>query len=670
MAVGPFFSWGAPPSASWPLVWGDEFTGTSLDAGKWRWGSLPWGGQHHNDDYSSWITPEDSYVSNGSLWLRCRRATGNEFGGYPYSEGFVHTDGTRNYTYGYAEIRARFATGTGTWPAFWTLSQGWPPEFDVAEYFGSDDRMHMGLAYGTSWQDVQWDSSNLYHEGFGDWHTYGLEWGPGYAIWYRDGVARKSVYAGYVPAVPMYLILNSGVRWDANYAAPYQNLTQIDYCRVFSLPTVSANDNTTGTGLNQFEYVGNWGYYAAQAGAFLNDNHWSGAANDYYQVRFSGARIDVYAAVAPNHGNAAFSIDGGPEVLVDFYASTRTDKALVWSSPSLAGGIHLLKVRVTGLKNASSSGTSIPADRVDIWLSASRLAGSVIGTPGSWGNYGNTVAKVFDGNLNTFFDAPDGSGGWVGLDFGAGAGKRLTRVRYCPRSGFSSRMEGGKFQGANRPDFADAVELCTVASVPPEDRFTDQTITHTGGFRYVRYLSPTEGYCNVAELEFVGVNATIPAVPGGLVATPMHSQVALTWGPAFGAATYIVRRGLASGGPYTTIASGLTSTTFLDTGLTNSVTYYYVVASQNSAGSSSNSLEASAVPQPPGLTADFSAATAELILSWPAWATNFQLYRTTNLALPFSWSLATDEPQATNGHFQLNLVTTNSPQSYYRLGLH
>lgn len=77
----------APPTATWPMTWGDEFSGASLDATKWKWGSLPWGGQHHNDEYASWITAADSFVSNGSLWLRCRKAAGDEFGGYPYSEG-------------------------------------------------------------------------------------------------------------------------------------------------------------------------------------------------------------------------------------------------------------------------------------------------------------------------------------------------------------------------------------------------------------------------------------------------------------------------------------------------------------------------------------------------------------------------------------------------------
>jgi hypothetical protein len=39
---------------------------------------------------------------------------------------------------------------------------------------------------------------------------------------------------------------------------------------------------------------------------------------------------------------------------------------LLWSSPAIAAGAHTLKVRVTGQRNASASGTYIAADRVDI----------------------------------------------------------------------------------------------------------------------------------------------------------------------------------------------------------------------------------------------------------------------------------------------------------------
>jgi beta-glucanase (GH16 family) len=363
------FTFAAAPSAAWPLTWFDEFDGANLDSTKWSWGSLPWGGQHHNDEYASWITPEDSYLSGGSLWLRCRKATGGEFGGYPYSEGFVHSNGKLNYTYGYVEIRGRYPSGKGVWPAFWSLPSGWPPEFDIAEYFGSDDRMHMGLAYGTCCP-ANWDSSNFYGEGFQNWHTYALEWGPGYAIWYKDGALKKHIYASYVPAVPMYVILNSGMRWDADATTPFPNYFEVDYFRKYDAPAVVINDNTIGAGLHQFNYNTTWSYWGSEANAFYRDNHWSSVANNYVQVQFSGTQIDFYGAKASSHGIAAVSIDGGAETLVDYYAPTRTDKALVYTSPVLASGTHTLKVRVTGTKNAGSSGYAVTADRADVWATA------------------------------------------------------------------------------------------------------------------------------------------------------------------------------------------------------------------------------------------------------------------------------------------------------------
>jgi len=131
--------------------------------------------------------------------------------------------------------------------------------------------------------------------------------------------------------------------------------------------TVSVNDNTIGTGNNQFEYVSsaNWPF-SPEPGAFNNDNHYSQTANAYYQVRFSGTQAKVYTKKNSNHGIMAISIDGGTETNADSYSSTTVQQALVYTSPLLAAGQHTLKVRVTGTKNASSTDTWIIADRVDV----------------------------------------------------------------------------------------------------------------------------------------------------------------------------------------------------------------------------------------------------------------------------------------------------------------
>jgi O-Glycosyl hydrolase family 30/Ricin-type beta-trefoil lectin domain-like len=129
---------------------------------------------------------------------------------------------------------------------------------------------------------------------------------------------------------------------------------------------VTVNDDTTGTGLNQFNYVGNWGYYNAQSGAYDHDNHWSSSANDDYTLQFNGQQVRVYASMAPNGGIAAFSVDAGSETYFDTYAATRVDDVFLFATPTLASGTHTLKVRVTGLKNAASTGYNVPADRIDV----------------------------------------------------------------------------------------------------------------------------------------------------------------------------------------------------------------------------------------------------------------------------------------------------------------
>jgi hypothetical protein len=87
-----------------------------------------------------------------------------------------------------------------------------------------------------------------------------------------------------------------------------------------------------------------------------------------------------------------------------------------------------------------------------------------------------------------------------------------------------------------------------------------------------------------------------PFTPTSLVATASNAVVSLSWNGSAGADSYIVKRSTISGSGYVTIASGVAATSYLDTGLINGTTYYYVVAATNANGVSSNSIEASATP--------------------------------------------------------------------------
>jgi len=128
---------------------------------------------------------------------------------------------------------------------------------------------------------------------------------------------------------------------------------------------------------------------------------------------------------------------------------------------------------------------------------------------------------------------------------------------------------------------------------------------------------------------------TAPAAPTGLTATAGNAQVSLAWNASTGATSYNVKRATTSGGAYTTIVTGVTTTSYADTGVTNGTTYYYVVAAVNASGESPNSAQASATPgvappAPTNLTA--AAGNAQISLSWAAssGATSYNLYRGTS----------------------------------------
>lgn len=93
----------------------------------------------------------------------------------------------------------------------------------------------------------------------------------------------------------------------------------------------------------------------------------------------------------------------------------------------------------------------------------------------------------------------------------------------------------------------------------------------------------------------------LPDATSGLAATAGNGQVNLNWATTNGATGYSVRRATTSGGPYTTIKTNLVGTSFTDTGLTNGVTYYYVVTGTNAEGEGAYSNEASATPSAPSL---------------------------------------------------------------------
>lgn len=138
-----------------------------------------------------------------------------------------------------------------------------------------------------------------------------------------------------------------------------------------------------------------------------------------------------------------------------------------------------------------------------------KLTGTIIGTSESF-DYDrftcsttvNTKENAFDGNFETIFATCIRTGGWVGLDLGEK--HIITKVAYSPRQNHSYRMLLGVFEGANNPDFGDAIPLYLIDESPAQNVLTNKNVSCSKGFRYVRYIGPNDYKCNLSEIEFYG----------------------------------------------------------------------------------------------------------------------------------------------------------------------
>ncbi|MDF2572385.1 MAG: Carbohydrate binding family 6 [Sporomusa sp.] len=85
--------------------------------------------------------------------------------------------------------------------------------------------------------------------------------------------------------------------------------------------------------------------------------------------------------------------------------------------------------------------------------------------------------------------------------------------------------------------------------------------------------------------------------PRNLITTSGDSRVTINWSAVTGETGYNVKRATTAGGPYTTIASNVPATSYVDDDLVNGTTYYYVVTAITADEESSESNEASATPE-------------------------------------------------------------------------
>lgn len=116
----------------------------------------------------------------------------------------------------------------------------------------------------------------------------------------------------------------------------------------------------------------------------------------------------------------------------------------------------------------------------------------------------NTFVNAFDGDLNTFFASYDRSNTWCGLDLGQPY--IIDQVGWSPRNDDvgPNRVILGVFEGANSPDFMDAIPLYIIDQAGTIGQMSYAPVQCSRGVRYIRYIGPHDARCNIAEVAVYG----------------------------------------------------------------------------------------------------------------------------------------------------------------------
>lgn len=259
----------APPSSDYRLVWGDEFNGTLLDTSKWNY-NYPWGPTHNHDAY---MDPGNVVLGDGTLTLVAERRAQ---GGKAFTSGAINTGYTKKtFNGGYLEASILLPSTPGSWPAFWGLYDGWPPEADIMEFpLGAYDASdyHTAFHYRNNSGGNSAGAGKINDPLGGaplntDYHTFGMEWiEDDWVGFYLDGrlVSQFGEDAAIAQMQRMYLILNYAVGgWAGTpsleqWAPGHTDEMKIDWVRVWDTTAWADGISNWVAGSGSWDTAGHW----------------------------------------------------------------------------------------------------------------------------------------------------------------------------------------------------------------------------------------------------------------------------------------------------------------------------------------------------------------------------------------------------------------------------
>ncbi len=264
---------------TWTLQWSDEFNaaaGTYPSSANWTYdtGNSGFG----NPEIETYCTPGSNAApcvssqpnayqdGNGNLVIKAIRN-----GSGQWTSARLKTQGVKQFQYGRIEARMKLPVGDGFWPAFWMLgtnepSVGWPQcgEQDILEWVQSytptttSSTTHGPGYSGGNGIGAKFVFPNGGRVDDGNYHVYGVIWGPNSIQYYRD--SPSNIFLTTTPATipsgdqwvynnPFFLLLNlaigsGGFPGPTDSSTPASATMLVDYVRVYSSSSTRSLNGT------------------------------------------------------------------------------------------------------------------------------------------------------------------------------------------------------------------------------------------------------------------------------------------------------------------------------------------------------------------------------------------------------------------------------------------
>ena len=236
------------------LKWSDEFDGNTINTNNWTFetGTTGWG----NNELQTYTNGDNAEIIDGKLIITAKKVDENKTPG-SYTSSRIISENKKEFKYGRMEIRAKLPSGTGIWPAIWTLGHdfrtvGWPAcgEMDIMEYVGYEPNtvhstVHTPSGYGGNGNG----SSKILETCEEEFHVYGLLWTEKRLLFYTDN--PDNITHIYNPVTknsetwpfnkPHFFLLNIAVGGTWGGARGIDNsifpqTMEIDFVRVYQEP--------------------------------------------------------------------------------------------------------------------------------------------------------------------------------------------------------------------------------------------------------------------------------------------------------------------------------------------------------------------------------------------------------------------------------------------------